>query len=134
MANVSGRVVFDRDRSATISSGDSGLANIPVVLQNINTNQALTVLTDAAGNYSFFNVPAGDYRIVESYGEPGGVPTPGDFAGAAARSVPQGANPPISAAANPPSGATNRRILEPSAAFPRARRRIPALPRSPIQA
>ena len=113
MANVSGRVVFDRDRSATISSGDSGLANIPVVLQNINTNQALTVLTDAAGNYSFFNVPAGDYRIVESYGEPGGVPTPGDFAGAAARSVPQGANPPISAAANPPSGATNLDSLTP---------------------
>lgn len=32
MANISGRIVFDRDRSATITSGDSGISNIPVVL------------------------------------------------------------------------------------------------------
>ena len=43
MANISGRIVFDRDRSATITSGDSGISNIPVVLQNITTNVRLTV-------------------------------------------------------------------------------------------
>ena len=107
MATISGRVVFDRDRSATISGGDSGLANIPVVLQNVSTAVRLTVLTDAAGNYTFLNVPNGSYRIVESYGAPNGVPTPGDFSTAAPGSVPQGVNPPITAAANPPPGSTN---------------------------
>ena len=28
MANISGQVIFDRDRSASFSSGDSGIANI----------------------------------------------------------------------------------------------------------
>lgn len=107
MATISGRVVFDRDRSATISSGDSGLANIPVVLQNIDTNARLTVLTDAAGNYTFLNVPNGNYRIVESYGASGGILTPGDFSAAVTGSVPQGINPPISVASNPPPGSTN---------------------------
>lgn len=107
MPTITGRVIFDRDRSATISSGDSGLANIPVVLQNITTTQRLTVLTDANGNYSFINVPSGNYRIVESYGATGGVPTPADFANAVAGSVPSGVNPPITAATNPPPGSTN---------------------------
>lgn len=107
MATISGRVIFDRDRSAAFSSGDSGLANIPIVLQDIVTTARLTVLTDANGNYSFINVPNGDYRIVESYGTLGGVPTPGNFTAAAAGSIPQGVNPPISSAANPPPGSTN---------------------------
>lgn len=72
MATISGRIIFDRDRSVTINSGDSGIANIPVVLQNINTTERLTVLTDSNGNYAFLNVPAGSYRIVESYGTTGG--------------------------------------------------------------
>lgn len=107
MATLSGRVIFDRDRSATVSAGDAGLANIPVVLQNINTTERLTVLTDAVGNYAFLNVPNGNYRIVESYGTPDGIPTPGDFSTAVAGDVPPGVNPPVSAAANPPPGTTN---------------------------
>lgn len=107
MATISGRVIFDRDRSATISAGDSGLANIPVVLQNVATGARLTVLTDAGGNYTFLNVPNGNYRIVESYGAAGGVPTPGNFSNAVVGSIPQGVNPPITAAPNPPIGATN---------------------------
>lgn len=79
MATISGRVIFDRDRSLTFSSGDSGLANIPIVLQNVDTAARLTVLTDANGNYAFINVPNGSYRIVESYGTPGGVPHGGFF-------------------------------------------------------
>ena len=85
MATISGRVVFDRDRSASVSAGDSGLANIPVVLQNIDTTARLTVLTDVNGNYTFLNVPNGSYRIVEPYGAPDGIPTPGDFSAAASR-------------------------------------------------
>ncbi|RRH40264.1 SdrD B-like domain-containing protein, partial [Clostridioides difficile] len=55
MATVSGQIVFDRNRSATIDSGDSGIANIPVVLQDIATGVRLVVLTDASGNYVFTN-------------------------------------------------------------------------------
>ncbi|QUH19789.1 DUF11 domain-containing protein [Alkaliphilus sp. B6464] len=113
MATVSGRVVFDRDRSATINAGDSGLANVPVVLQNTATNTRLVVLTDANGNYSFENVPNSDYRIVESFGTPGGVPTPGDFNNAVVGPVPVGTNPPISFATNPPPGSTNLDSLTP---------------------
>jgi hypothetical protein len=79
MAIISGRVLFDRNRTSTSFSNMTGIANVPVVLQNIDTNQRLTVLTDSDGNYSFTNVPNGNYRIVESYGATDGVPTPGDF-------------------------------------------------------
>ncbi|NFO18071.1 DUF11 domain-containing protein, partial [Clostridium botulinum] len=114
MATISGRVVFDRDRSATINAGDSGIANVPVVLQNIATDVRLVVLTDANGNYSFINVPNGSYRIVESYGTPGGVPTPGDFSTAVVRPVPMGVNPPISFVSNPPPGSTNLDCVTPN--------------------
>ena len=107
MATVSGRLVFDRDRSATISGPDTGIANVPIVLQNIATGIRLVVLTDAAGNYAFINVPNGDYRIVEAFGTEGGVPTPGDFANAVVGPVPTATVPPISFATNPPLAATN---------------------------
>lgn len=107
MPTISGRVVFDRDRSATINTGDTGLANVPVVLQNTATNTRLVVLTDSNGNYSFLNVPNGSYRIVEAFGTTGGVPTPGDFNNAVVGSVPEGEDPPISFATSPPPGSTN---------------------------
>ena len=67
MAYITGRVVFDRDRSASITSGDSGIANVSIVLQNITTSLRLTVLTDSNGNYTFTNVPNGQYRICLLY-------------------------------------------------------------------
>ncbi|VIF17781.1 cell surface protein [Clostridioides difficile] len=107
MATVSGQIVFDRNRSATIDSGDSGIANIPVVLQDIATGVRLVVLTDASGNYVFTNVPNGNYRIVEAFGTTGGVPTPGNFATAIVGPVPISEMPPISSVTNPPIGSTN---------------------------
>jgi uncharacterized repeat protein (TIGR01451 family) len=107
MATVSGQVIFDRDRSSNISAGDSGIANVPVVLQNIATGARLVVLTDASGNYAFINVPNGDYRIVEAFGTAGGVATPGDFTNAVIGPVPTAAVPPISFVTNPPPGTTN---------------------------
>ncbi|WP_312429810.1 SdrD B-like domain-containing protein [Lacrimispora sp.] len=117
MATVSGRIIFDRNRSATIDAGDSGIANVPVVLQNITTGARLVVLTDAAGNYAFINVPNGSYRIVEAYGTAGGVATPGDFTLATPGPVPTAATPPISFVANPPTGSTNLDCLTPNTIF-----------------
>ena len=73
-----------------------------------------SVLTDASGIYSFFNVPDGCYRIVEAYGTAGGAPTPGDFSSAVVGNIPAGVNPPISAACNPPAGATNLDAVTPN--------------------
>jgi uncharacterized repeat protein (TIGR01451 family) len=114
MATVSGQIIFDRNRSAIIDAGDSGIANVPVVLQNTTTGVRLVVLTDAAGNYAFTDVPNGSYRIVEAYGTAGGVPTPGDFTLASAGPVPTAATPPISFVANPPAGSTNLDCLTPN--------------------
>ena len=117
MATISGRVIFDRDRSLTVSTGDSGIAGIPVVLQNTATGVRLTVFTDANGNYAFINVPNGNYRIVEAYGTPGGVASPGNFADAQAGSIPVGTNPPIGVVTNPPAGSTNLDSLTPDTLF-----------------
>lgn len=116
MANITGRVIFDRDRSASITSGDSGIANVSIVLQNITTSLRLTVLTDSNGNYTFTNVPNGQYRIVESYGTPG-VATPGNFNNATIGPIPEGINPPISTVNNPPTGSTNLDSLSPDTLF-----------------
>ncbi len=107
MATVSGRVIFDRDRSASITAGDSGISNVPVVLQNTVTNVGLVVLTDSYGNYSFINVPNGSYRIVEAFG------IPGNFATATVVPVPIGTNLPLSFATNSPPGATNLNSVTP---------------------
>ena len=58
MATISGRVIFDRDRSLTFSAGDAGLANIPIVLQNVETTARLTVLTDAGGAGEYLSIGA----------------------------------------------------------------------------
>ncbi len=117
MATISGRVIFDRDRSVTFSSGDAGMVNIPVVLQNVGTGARLTVLTDTNGNFIFFNVPNGNYRLVESYGTFGGVPSPGDFSAAVPNGIPVGADPPVTSAVNPPAGTTNLDSVTPNTLF-----------------
>lgn len=117
MPIITGRVVFDRDRSATINAGDTGLLDIPVVLQNIETNERLAVLTDENGNYVFENVPNGQYRIVESYGTTGAVPSPANFNFATVGAIPVGEDPPIDAATNPQPGATDLDSLTPNTIF-----------------
>lgn len=60
-------------------------------------------------------VPDGNYRIVESYGTAGGVPTPGDFNNAVVGTIPPGVNPPLSSVSNPPAGTTNLDSVTPDA-------------------
>ena len=113
MATVSGRVLFDSARTAAPPTGMVGIANVPVVLQEIATGIMLAVITDAGGNYSFVNVPNGSYRIVESYGT-AGVPSPGDFDTAVVGGVGQGIVPPIELVANPPIAATDLDCTSPN--------------------
>ena len=112
-ATVSGRVLFDRNRTAnSAGAGISGIANVPVVLQEINTNVMLAVLTDVNGNYAFYNVPDGTYRIVQTFGIPA-IATPGNFINAAVSPIPNSQTPPISDVPSPPAGATHIDFVTP---------------------
>ena len=113
MPTVSGRVVFDINRNENIGSV-VGIANLPVVLQNTASLSRLTVLTDATGAYSFINVPAGAYRLVEAYGLAGGVPTPGDFSTAVTGPVPTAQTPPAGSVPSAPPGTTNIDCVTPN--------------------
>ena len=114
MATVSGQLVSDKDRSAAIDAGDSGISNIPVVLQNIKTGIRLAVLTDTAGNYEFNNAPDGNYRIAEAYNTTEGVPSPSDFTMAVAGPIPIAAVPPVTVVTDAPTGATSLDCLTPN--------------------
>ncbi len=113
MAAISGKLRFDRLRTADPSRAAQGIAGVPIVLQNTATNAMLAVLTDSEGNYSFINVPDGNYAIIEAFGT-AAVPSPGDFS-AAVVSVPvQSLFPPLSQVSDPPAGATNLDSVTPS--------------------
>ena len=56
MPTVSGRVLFDRTRTAAPPGTMAGIANVPVVLQHEGTGAMLAVYTNASGNFAFNNV------------------------------------------------------------------------------
>lgn len=116
MAVVSGRVLFDRNRTASVTSNMEGIANVPIVLQNVVTNERLAVNTDVNGGYSFFNVSNGEYRIVESFGA-FAIATPGNFNNAIEGEIPNGAMPSINYVNNPPMGSTNLDATTPNTIF-----------------
>ncbi|MDR2532647.1 MAG: carboxypeptidase-like regulatory domain-containing protein, partial [Oscillospiraceae bacterium] len=115
MATISGRLLFDRDRVNNPAAPNvSGIANVPVILQNTSTLAAVASLTDTSGNYSFINVPVGNYRIVEVYGAAGAVLPPADFNEAVVESIPAAAVPPLSFVSNSPTEATNLDCVTPN--------------------
>jgi uncharacterized repeat protein (TIGR01451 family) len=117
MINIMGYVYFDPQRTLGIKGGKYGIANVPVVLQNINTQMRLGVYTDNSGKYIFQSVPEGEYRIVEAYGEPA-IKSPGKFYDLAEYGeVPKATVPPLDFAPNPPFGATHLDCLTPNTIF-----------------
>lgn len=117
MATVSGRVMFDNNRSATIDASDQGIGNIPIILQSRTTGLGLVVNTNANGEYVFNNVSDDEYIIVEAFGTQGGVQTPGDFNLAVSGIVPIAQDPPINFITMPPTGSTNLDSLTPNTIF-----------------
>lgn len=114
MATVSGQLVSDKNRSAAIDAEDSGISNIPVVLQNIKNGISPAVLIDTEGNYEFNNVPDCNYRIAEAYGTTEGVPITGGFTVAAAGSIPIAAVSPVTFVTDSPTGTINLDCLIPN--------------------
>lgn len=82
MAIISGSIIFDINRDARKDGNDYGIAEVPVVLQNKSTNERLGVYTDSQGNYTFTDVPLGDYIVILVYGYSGRIlSTPAQFQG-----------------------------------------------------
>ena len=114
MPTVSGRIFFDINRNAGIGGNVIGINDIPVALQNTDTLDTLVVLTNTTGGYEFRNVPAGNYKIVESYGLTGGVPAPGDFNTATVRTIPPAQVPSVQMVPSVPAGASNIDCVTPN--------------------
>ena len=116
MIIVKGHVYFDRQRTNNVQ-GLQGIPDVPIVLQSINPPyMRLAVFTNPQGEYAFHDVPPGEYRIVEAYGEPA-VHSPGDFSNAEPGNTPDAVLPPITSVSNPPSGATHLDCVTPSTLF-----------------
>ncbi len=50
----------------TSNGGQVGMANITITLTNTTTGQTWTTITDSNGNYSFANLPPGNYTVSEN--------------------------------------------------------------------
>ncbi|MEG0778829.1 MAG: hypothetical protein RSE64_08040 [Oscillospiraceae bacterium] len=111
MANVSGFVYYD----PTFSSVPGiGIPNVPVALYSPGSGIGAVALTSATGAYTFTNVPAGNYYLIESWGT-AGIPTPVSFASAVAMAQPPEVEPPLSAVpAIPPALADKLNALSPN--------------------
>lgn len=116
MPSVSGRLIFDVNRTILVTSSASGIANVPIVLQDTTTTRRINAITDANGSYTFINVPAGSYIVVEAYGDTTSN-TSGNFSDAIPGPTPVGNDPPLSFATNPPSIATNLDSITPNTLF-----------------
>jgi hypothetical protein len=64
--NISGRKFNDSDDSGTINASEPGLQFWTIQLKNAtNGSVVATTVTDANGNYSFNNIPTGNYIVAE---------------------------------------------------------------------
>lgn len=68
-SSLSGTVYCDRDQSGSLTSGDMGIANVPVRLTGTNNAGQpvdITINTNPDGTYSFPNLRPGTYSISET--------------------------------------------------------------------
>jgi uncharacterized repeat protein (TIGR01451 family)/fimbrial isopeptide formation D2 family protein len=65
-ASLSGKVFVDHNADGNINASDSGLGGVTLTLLDSNCVVVGTTTTLADGTYSFGNLPAGNYRVVET--------------------------------------------------------------------
>jgi uncharacterized repeat protein (TIGR01451 family) len=72
--SISGVVWSDVNHDRQQDAGESGIANVTVVLYSVVTATCQSVRTAADGSYSFSGIPSGSYRLIEAATE--SVPLP----------------------------------------------------------
>jgi large repetitive protein len=63
---VAGTVFLDRNKDGIQDPGEPGLPGVTLTLTPVGGGTPVTVVTDPNGNYTFGNLPAGDYTITET--------------------------------------------------------------------
>ncbi len=79
---VKGRIYNDSNVDGVNDSGEAGVSGLPVVLLDIANSTCVSTTTDADGNYIFFPVIPGNYRLYEASRETVSTPQACDVAGA----------------------------------------------------
>lgn len=87
-SSISGKVFKDLNNNGTQDGSDDPLAGVTIELRDAGNALVATTVTDAAGNYSFGNLPPGSYSVVEP-AQPAGTSNGITTAGA----VPNGGTP-----------------------------------------
>ncbi len=64
--NISGTVFDDANNNGSFDSGEQVIPNVTITLYDQNNNVVATTTTGANGTYSFNNLPAGVYTVVET--------------------------------------------------------------------
>jgi len=75
---IKGNVYKDIDRDGTRDSDDTPIPGVTVELYDGSGTLVATTTTDADGNYSFTNLPAGDYTIRQTQPDGYGSSTPNE--------------------------------------------------------
>ena len=63
LADISGTVFDDLDADGVLEAGDDGIAGVTVDLLDSAGNVIATTTTDTSGNYTFPDLPDGDYTV-----------------------------------------------------------------------
>jgi hypothetical protein len=61
--SISGFIYYDFNKNEIQDPTENGLPNVTVNLFDLSNNLVATTTTDANGNFTFQNVPAGDYTV-----------------------------------------------------------------------
>jgi uncharacterized repeat protein (TIGR01451 family) len=79
-SSLSGTVYLDQNKNGVRDAGEAGIAGVTVALSG---SAVASATTDSAGNYFFFGLPAGSYRVSETQpiGYVDGVDTAGSQGG-----------------------------------------------------
>lgn len=108
MPTVSGQVLFNTNNASPTTG--TAVPGVQIAIVN-STGTGLVIDTDSSGNYSFSNVPAGSYAVIETFGTTSSGTSPGDFVNATIVSGVFPSDPPIGFMPSPPAQANDIQSL-----------------------
>ncbi len=79
-ATLSGKVFVDANRNAVLNASEAGLNGVTLQLRDSQGNLVATTTTSVDGSYSFINLPAGNYSVIEAQPNGYGSSTPDSVA------------------------------------------------------